>query len=65
MRLVLLCDADLDEGGQLVSRRWRAGLGECFDVGSKDWPTSSKCAVQFVGPTGSKQGTIFLGDVVY
>ncbi len=39
--------------------------GECFDVGSNDWPTSSKCAVMFVGPTGSKSGTIYLGDVVY
>jgi hypothetical protein len=39
--------------------------GDCFEVGSHDWPTSSKCPVQFVGPTGSKDATIYVGEIVY
>jgi len=39
--------------------------GNCLDADSRDDPQHSKCPIRFIGPAGSKTGTMFVGDIQY
>jgi len=74
-RIVLALDVRHDAAGRPMTRPYRivrvgpshlgSAAGDCPDLELDQIGTAARCVVQFVGPEGSKTGTIFVGDVRY